>query len=219
MIDFDEMINNFLAREQRAKQEGRYYPSEIGSCIRKTWYSYKHPQEVRPDLLKIFHLGNILHDFVADVLSSEKNPGVELLKAEFPLRLELDDFLMSGRVDDLLLLKADGKSVLVEVKSHGSLKFVSQPSQHHIMQLQFYMHASGVHNGMLLYIDRANLQSKTFDIDYDETMARMVIERFRELHSHLKAGALPRPEAKQDSEMQWMCRYCEYFDKCGRDEA
>ena len=92
------MIDNHLHKENRPKEIGRYYPSEIGTCMRKVWYSYKFPMETNPELLKVFELGNILHDFVVQVLQSEKNPEVELLKYEFPFKVEIDDFLISGRV-------------------------------------------------------------------------------------------------------------------------
>ena len=74
MIDFNEMADNFVRRESRPKTIGRYYPSEIGMCIRKVWYSYVDPKDLSPDLLKIFSLGHMIHDLVVDIFKSEKNP-------------------------------------------------------------------------------------------------------------------------------------------------
>ena len=219
MIDFDEMIDNHLFREFRPKKEGRYFPSEIGTCLRKIWYSYKYPQEVKADLLKIFHVGNMMHDFVADVLRSEKNPDVELLKAEMPLKIEMDDIVIAGRVDDLLLLKAHGKNILVEVKSARTIKFQEKPSRHHVMQLQLYMHASNVHSGIVLYLDKTTLQSRVFTIPYDETMVSLILDRFRNLHKFVVKNELPTAEAKGDNEMSWVCRFCEYRDKCDKNEG
>ena len=68
MIDFDLLVSNYVQRENRTKTVGRYYPSEIGLCLRKIWYSYRFPVETSPDLLKIFEMGNIIHDFVVKVL-------------------------------------------------------------------------------------------------------------------------------------------------------
>jgi hypothetical protein len=116
MIDFNKMIDAYLKKEHRPKGMGRYFPSEIGICMRKTWYSYKHPQEIKAELLRVFEVGNIMHTFVVEVLKSEKNPDVELLKSEFPFKYDVDDFVISGRIDNLILVKISGKSVLVEVK-------------------------------------------------------------------------------------------------------
>jgi len=219
MIDFNKMIDNHLFRAKSQKNTGRYYPSEIGQCMRKTWYSYKFPQEFTPDLMKIFELGNILHDFVVDVLKSEKNPEVELLKAEMPLKMDVEEFTISGRIDDLLLIKSKGQQVLIEVKSCKNIKYVTGAHNHHAMQLQFYMHATGVHNGVLLYIDKTTLQSKVFPVPYEETRAQMILNRFKILHEHVRDSVLPLPEAKINRENTWMCNFCEYRNKCDSNKG
>jgi len=212
MIDFNKLINEYLYRKPRPKEIGRYYPSECGNCMRKVWYSYKYPKDVDADVLKIFEMGNILHDFVVEVLQSEKTPSVELLKSEIPFKMKLDDFLISGRVDNLILVKADGKTYLVEVKS---TKFLfDKPQKHNIMQLQLYMHALGVHNGILLYVEKSGLKTKIFDIDFDQKIIDSVLERFRRLHKNLNENTLPIAEAKTDDDIKWMCNYCEYSERC-----
>lgn len=216
-IDFDTMIDNHLAREFRSKKMGRYYPSEIGSCLRKIWYSYKHPLETKPDLIKIFELGNILHDFIVEVLKSEKNPHIQLLKYEFPIKVDRGDFLISGRVDNLILLKEKGESVLVEVKSIKNIKYAKIQPRYNA-QLQFYMHATNVHRGALLYVDKTTLQTKVFPINYNEEEAMQIVKRFDMLHSHLTENKLPTPESKQSKESEWMCKYCEYAEKCDKNE-
>ncbi|MCX6798609.1 MAG: PD-(D/E)XK nuclease family protein [Candidatus Diapherotrites archaeon] len=219
MFDFDQMVSRFLVRETRLKTAGRYYPSEIGNCLRKVWYSYKHPLEVDPEKLKIFEVGNILHGFVVEVLKSEKNKEVELLKSEFPLRIEAQGFVVSGRVDDLVLVKESGKSMVVEVKSTKSVDYVQKADPKHLMQLQLYMHATGIHNGVVLYIDKTDLRSKVFPEEYSPEKAKEIMQRFAELHKLLSAGLLPLPEAKKSADMQWMCRYCEYAEKCDKNEG
>ncbi len=217
MIDFDKMIDNHLRKESRPKEIGRYYPSEIGTCLRKIWYTYKFPMETKPDLLKVFELGNILHDFVVKVLKSDKNPDVELLKTELPFKQEIEDFVVSGRIDNIILIKANGKSILVEVKSTGNIDFVEEAMPHNIVQLQLYMYATGIHNGILLYVDKKNLKSKVFPIAYNEEDAMKIINRFKALNKFLKMDAIPDPEAREKRGTIWMCKYCEYRDKCYRE--
>jgi hypothetical protein len=36
MIDFNKLIDQHLVRKFRPKKVGRYYPSGIGDCLRKT---------------------------------------------------------------------------------------------------------------------------------------------------------------------------------------
>jgi len=219
LFDFNEMVTRHIEKENRPKNIGKYYPSEIGNCMRKVWYSYKYPQQVQPELLKIFEVGNMLHGFVVEVLQSEKNREVQLLQSEFPLKITQPEFTISGRVDDLLLIKASGKTIVVEVKSTKSIEFVKEANESHVMQLQLYMHATGTHNGIILYIDKGNLQSKQFEIDYSREEIEKILRRFGQLHSLLKSSLLPLAEAKKSEEKQWQCRYCEYSEKCGRNES
>jgi len=214
MIDFDKMIDNYLKKEHRPKGTGRYFPSEIGMCLRKVWYSYKFPQETQPELLKVFEVGNIMHDFVVKVLRSGKNPDVELLKSEFPFQQPFDDFVISGRIDNLILLKIQNKNVLVEVKSTANIDFIEEAAPHNIVQLQLYMHALGIHDGILLYLDKRNLKSKVFKIDYNEEEAKRILERFRTLHKHLTGEKVPPPEARSDRKTMWMCKLCEHKERC-----
>lgn len=218
MIDFDKLVDQHIAREHRPKEVGRYYPSEVGSCLRKLWYSYKHPLEIDSDLLKIFEAGNIIHGFVVEVLKSEKNKDVELLQSEMPFKIAMEDFLISGRVDDLVLVKSSGKNVLVEVKSTKDVTFVKEPQTNHAMQIMFYMEATGVHNGIILYIDKNNLKSKVFEVEFDHKKANDIFDRFSTLHAHLKKDEVPNPEAKTVADMAWMCKFCEYREKCNKDE-
>ncbi len=217
MIDFDKLIDEHIKRESKPKGIGKYYPSEAGSCMRKVWYSYKYPSEIDPDLRKIFKMGDIIHDFVVEVLKSEKTKDVELLESEFPFKEKVEDFLISGRIDNLIKIKASGKIYLVEVKSTKGIQWVNNASPHNVQQLQLYMHFTGVHNGILLYIDKTNLKSKIFEIKYDEAEARRIIERFKKLHKHLVENILPEAEARAHKESNWMCKYCEYKERCFKD--
>jgi CRISPR/Cas system-associated exonuclease Cas4 (RecB family) len=221
-LDFDQLIDKHLFRESKAKSVGRYYPSEIGKCMRNVWYSYNHPLEVKPELRRVFEMGNILHDFVIDVLRDSRNGDVKLLQAEMPFKVSFDEgaeeFVVSGRIDDLLLIEADKKQVLIEVKSSKTLRYMRGPMAHHKTQLQFYMYATGVHDGLLLYIDKSTLQTKSFEVPFSDEHAKRIIEKFRALHKHLKEGTLPAPESKKDAESKWMCGYCEYADRCSKEE-
>ena len=50
MFDFNQLVTRHIKRDYaRSKTVGRYYPSEIGGCMRKVWYSYKYPQQLQPE--------------------------------------------------------------------------------------------------------------------------------------------------------------------------
>jgi len=214
MIDFDKLIDSHLNREFRPKEIGRYYPSEIGNCLRKVWFTYKKPKEIDKEKMKVFQVGLMLHDFISEVLRSEKTPDVRLIQSEVPFRLNFPEFSVSGRVDDILIVERDKKKILVEVKSTKMLSMVKEPSLPHVMQIQLYMHALKIPDGMILYVEKPSLKTIQYEIKYDPELVKQILERFKNLHSSLKSEKIPDPEAKQKKEMGWMCRYCEYVEEC-----
>jgi CRISPR/Cas system-associated exonuclease Cas4 (RecB family) len=214
MIDFEKLIDSHLQREFRPKEIGRYYPSEIGNCLRKIWFTYKQPKEIDKEKLKVFQVGLMLHDFIADVLRSDKTPEVRLVQSEFPFRLNFPEFTISGRVDDVLIVEEDKQKILVEVKSTKMLSMVKEPSPSHVTQLQMYMHALKIPNGMILYVEKPSLKTIQFPIKYDPDQIKQIVERFQRLHYSLKSDRIPDPEAKLSKGMEWMCKYCEYREEC-----
>ncbi len=218
MIDFEKLIDSHLNREFRPKEVGRYYPSEIGNCLRKVWFTYKKPKEIEKEKLKVFQVGLMLHDFIADVLRSEKTPEVRLIKSEVPFRLNFPEFSVSGRVDDVLIVERENKKILVEVKSTKLLSMVKEPSLPHVMQIQLYMHALRIPDGLMLYVEKPSLKTIQYPIKYDPEMVKQIIQRFQKLHGSLKSDQIPDPEAKIKKEIKWMCKYCEYVNECGKAE-
>jgi hypothetical protein len=215
IIDFDELINSHLTKKSYPKKIGRYYPSGIGDCLRKTWFTYLIPKEFDKDLLKIFQAGNMLHDFITDVIKSEKNSDVQLLEHEMPVKVERKDYTIAGRIDNLLSLKVDEKPILIEVKSSRLLP--KYPKSEHIMQLQFYMYATKVWDGVLVYIQRDNLQTKTFHIRCRKQRAKQILERFDKLHYFLTNNKFPRPEYKLRKDKRILCNYCPYKNECEKE--
>lgn len=218
-IDFDELIDKYLYREARAKTIGRYYPSEVGQCIRKSWFSFKMPKPMEPHVTKIFEAGNLLHGFIVDVLRSDKTPEVTLIESESPLKMKVDDFEISGRIDDIIRLEHNGEKALVEVKSTKSIEFLREPSEQYLMQLQFYMHSTGIHRGFVLYVEKNTLKSKSFSVNYDKELADTIIKRFKALHLSLTNNSIPYAEAKQTRKNSWMCNYCLYKKECDKIET
>ncbi len=175
--------------------------------------------DVEPDRLKIFEIGNILHEFIIQVFKSEKNIDIiKFLESELPFKLNQKDFTISGRLDDIVLAKEDDKKIIIEVKTVRDVRSTIRPNKHHVMQLQFYMHATGIHDGIILYVDKTNLKTKAFEIPYDEKHSMDILKRFKALHELLKNDVLPIDEAKQSKETIWMCNMCEYRAKCDRNE-
>jgi CRISPR/Cas system-associated exonuclease Cas4 (RecB family) len=215
MIDFDDLIDNYFSRTKKPKKLGNYYPSEIGSCLRKTYFSYKIPKDLDKDVLRIFEAGNNLHDLITDILDSKKNPHIELLETEMSFKQDEGEFTISGRIDNLILAKEHNKKILIEVKSTKFLPRIANDT--HVSQLQLYMHNTGIHDGIVLYVQKDNLQTKAFNFKYNDKLAEDIIKRFHGLHHCLKLDILPPAEAKLIKDKNWMCNYCEYREECDKE--
>jgi len=215
MIDFDKIINNYLKRASYPRTPGRYYPSESGSCMRKTWYGYNMPREMDIDLIKLFEAGNLIHAFFTEVIKSDKNPEIALLSAETPIFLSYNDFIISGRMDNVALVRIDSKVYILEVKSVSDIRYSEEAKKPHISQLQLYMHSTGIHDGIIVYIERDSLKTKSFHVSYDSEIVKEALERFGKLHSYLKNKQLPEPEARLNKkELGWQCAKCQYHEEC-----
>ena len=175
--------------------------------------------EIEPDRLKIFEIGNILHDFIIQVFKSEKNvDSIKFLESELPFKMDLKDFIISGRLDDVLIAKEDNRKMIIEVKAIKDIRVALKPNKTHVMQLQLYMHATGIHSGIILYVDKMSLKTKAFEIPYEEKHSLDILKRFRALDELLKKDVLRIDEAKQSKDTIWMCNMCEYRAKCDRNE-
>ncbi|MEK6860610.1 MAG: Dna2/Cas4 domain-containing protein [Nanoarchaeota archaeon] len=217
MINFDEIIDKYLKRELRAKDIGRYYPSEAGNCLRKGWYSYKIPRVMPKETIKVFKVGMMLHDFITEVLSSGVSEDIKLVSTELPFKLEIDGVIVSGRIDDIVHAKVDNKDILVEVKSTADIRYAYEPKESHVMQLQLYMYAFKIFDGVVLYVDKRNLQSKSFDVKYEEKIVELVLNRIKNLHRFLVENKVPDPEGRMFKEMNWQCNNCQYREECYKE--
>ncbi len=216
-VDVGAIIDSYLEEEkERPKRTGAYFPSEIGACIRRSYYSYLYPQPTAPSALRIFALGNELHAFIAEALkASEEFSRVE---DEKPIRIDYADeetnFSIFGRIDDYVVTKKDNKTILIEAKSVGDVNKVNEPEKKHVMQLMLYLKAEAADYGLLVYADKKNLQIRQFKVSFSEQAYAKIIERFKDLDFHLKNKKLPPAEYYFNEELVWQCKYCPYYDRC-----
>lgn len=153
-----------------------------------------------------------------EVFKSEKNVDkIKFIESELPFKMDFKDFIVSGRLDDVVIAKEDDKKIIIEVKTVRDVRS-AKPSKNHIMQLQFYMHATGIKDGIILYVDRTTLKTKAFEIEYNEKHSLDILNRFKSLHELLVKDVLPIDEFKQSKETIWACNMCEYRAKCDRNE-
>lgn len=105
---------------------------------------------------------------------------------------------------------------LTEVKSTGSLDRINKPKRMHLMQIHAYMKALDITDGYVIYVDRNELLNpKAFEIEFDENVWNTVVEWVESTMEYAVTGTLPPADAPEN----WMCRYCEYSNRCGEGRS
>jgi CRISPR/Cas system-associated exonuclease Cas4 (RecB family) len=195
--------------EQHVRPDGAYYPSSIGSCLRKQYYLYTVEEKPDPEKLAVFATGKGVHVAVAEAL--RKSGIVKVDAEEYPVELRIsDEVRLTGRVD-ILLVELDGVKVVVEVKSTSKIPEV--PHETHLLQLQTYLHSMSLPKGFLLYWDKRTGELRAFRVERDPASLQKIGERAIILHEHLKSGKPPFKEAVMENRF-WECDFCEYLGIC-----
>ncbi len=215
-IDVGEIIDEYLDEESRPKKVGAYYPSEIGMCIRRSYYSYIMPKPTERAALRIFALGNNVHSFLAAALKDSKE--FSLVEEEKPIKIESKEdgasFTIYGRIDDYVITRATNRKIIIEAKSVSDVSRVEEPDPKHVMQIMLYLNAEQADYGLLVYADKKNLAIKQFRVDYDNDLHNKTMTRFKDLDYHLRNNKLPPAEYYFDTKKVWECKYCPYFNEC-----
>lgn len=191
------------------RKEGIYYPSAIGSCLRKQYYIYTVERRPSSEKLAVFATGKGVHKAVAEALSASGIVKVESEEVETKLIVS-KEVQLRGRMD-ILIVEVNGEKVVVEVKSTSKLP--ENPYENHFLQLQTYLHAAKLKKGVLLYWDKRTGKIKAFEVMRDEKYLGRVAERAVILHEYLKKRIPPPKEAVIENRL-WECDLCEYNDIC-----
>jgi hypothetical protein len=233
MLNINKEIESFLLRKQEQDKHenviGKYSPSMLAMCLRRQYYEYKYPMSMPVDKLKIFEMGNSIHERIATILSA--SPNVKINHAERSLTLihpDFDDIIISGRLDNFLIMQDGGKNVIIEVKSAKALQTydpqtrsfteMTEPKPDHVLQLNFYLFAIPGSLGLLLYVNKNTFETKQFEIKPDKALLMKGLERAKILHTALKSNTFPEAEAKMSKETNWACnpKYCQFAERCGK---
>ncbi|MEM4972900.1 MAG: hypothetical protein QXR87_04210 [Candidatus Hadarchaeales archaeon] len=223
---FSDLIDRYVFREPSQRSDDVFYPSELGKCLRESFFSRRYPVTYDRATLRRFASAVYAHRFIRDVLMGSF-PEVELVDVEKPFTILVDDFEISGRLDDLILVRLPGPKaqelfslppqqekvlVVVEVKSVGgkALWRIQGPSRPHLAQIHPYLKATKAPVGVIWYLARDSFQDRWFTVFYDHRFWLELVERARTLRHCLKEGTLPPAEGKEDGS----CWCCPFWRQC-----
>jgi CRISPR/Cas system-associated exonuclease Cas4 (RecB family) len=108
----------------------------------------------------------------------------------------------------------DNDVMIVELKSisESGFNYLNRgPKDNHKRQLHLYMYLTGIRAGMLLYENKNTQELKEFIIEYDEELAKEVVEQIIMVNKHVDENKLPE---KEYNRTDFECRYCPYKNIC-----
>lgn len=214
-----EIIDKYyLDREKdKDKRERRhFYISQAGKCPRAIFFKFKNIPEKEPEanILRLFEHGDHMHQLIMGALTSTRD--IHLVASEVKIPPQE---LISGRADAIV---SDGQDLYVlDIKSMNSMIFkaLEEPKKENIQQIQLYLYYFGIKKGILLYVNKDNLELKEFIFDYDQAQAESLVKNLNFLKKQIDSGIVP--SRINDYPENWQCRYCQYKEICkmgGQDE-
>ena len=204
-----EIIEKHLSKTVDARQEKRnsLHVSDADGCIRKTFLDIKgkvSKESPSAQLLRVYDNGNKVHDRIKSYLKEMK-----ILKAE-EVSLFDKELGVTGRYDAKIEL--NGQELIIEIKSINSYN-VNKPLNHHVLQIMYYMHLTGIKRGVILYEAKPNQKLFEFLIDYDEAILNEAKKWFKEVKMFIDSDNLP-PIHKDYDKDSYPCSGCGYRKFC-----
>lgn len=181
---------------------GRYYPSDAGKCMRKTYFKYV--LNTNSDM-RIVAKGRIIMSQIVE------NMYLEILQSigyETKKRVEKrhGDFVIAGEVD------AMSDDEVIDVKTVTPTSINNIPFSKDIAQLNTYLWLTDLQYGWLLYVKSDNPAIyKIYPVHYSPKMMSITLSRISQLHQYLVNNIIP-PKTEDQS----VCRNCMFRKLCER---
>ena len=203
MTDIDVYTDAIRKSFYRTFDKDILYPSEIGTCVRRSYFFRTEPNVliISNDLLDS---GRNIHDAIQDVLEDNLN-----CQTEVELRTEINGIIISGRADAMC------NGDLLEFKVVNYIP--PQPKSYHLQQVALYYKALldlGIQpqNVYIFYIRRDTLEVKGFKLSEEQLKEgfRKAVEYIESYKYVLETGDFKKFKPAEPS----FCKYCQFRDKC-----
>lgn len=206
-----EELTGLLAEHYRSKRKdwkrgGRLYISDLGNegCPLGLWRKLKdYPQtEKKPGELLMFQQGENLEEQVADDLATvlAEQTDWELVNRQTSVEIEVDDEVVTGRLDILMRNTATGDLLVLEVKSKrgNAFQYLDEPKDPNVKQTRAYQKGTGATKGLLVYVDREGQNfMRIFAVEPDEADVEQAVRDLVALRDGPEPGKMG-PTAKRN---------------------
>lgn len=200
----------------RYRKSTGFSPSNDQTCARFWWYKFQGVEiPVTHDHKgqRIFDVG---HDVHARIVRYFDEMGI-LIEAEMPVPQKEGCPPVSGFIDAVIEWKGP---LVIEIKSTNHEGFMmrqmyKKPSAKHYQQIQWYMHYTGIHRGVVLY-ECKNTQNFYFcNVRYDEEFMRKLLSKYDKIYKKASAKEIPERPSAYNSDR---CIKCQLRSVCWNGE-
>lgn len=222
MISIRDLLHSYAAGLQKTWAHDRSTTvgaSEIGSCLRKTWFS-KNEVKQDPDYVDRYGAklrGDLIENhYVVPGVRASLPQEVELLFAGSQQRTLVDGYLSA--TPDGLLVGPGKECIALEIKSIDPRVDLRAEKPEHSFQTQVQIglirhatHFAPTH-AVIVYVDASFLDDiKEFTVPFDPKIYDAARGRARRIMTSVDALQLP-PEGKISGGDE--CRYCPWASHC-----
>jgi len=204
-----EIIDKYYLDSNKSWEQTHFYISQAGKCPRSIFFKFKKVPEkpLEANLLRMFDHGNHMHQLIMSALLSTRDVHVVASEVKIP-----PQELISGRADAVL---SDGNQLYVlDIKSMDSTTFdaMIEPKLENVQQIQLYLYYFKISKGILLYVNKDNLQLKEYIFDYDPEEAQRLIKGMTLLRTQIDTDIVPKRIDAYPNNGE--CKYCQYKSVC-----
>jgi len=195
-------------------------------CELSTWHYWRHTtgKEIDGRILMLFQLGNKVEEVVCAGL---RKAGFILSNAYPDKQLTFSDFngWFSGHPDGLI--QSEFGPMILEIKSANTNKFkqfsekgVREVYPAYYMQMQLYMHYSGLKKACFVVMKKDDSTIYSEEVDYDEKQVEITLSRVKKiLTTHTETGKIYIPEKASIDPKSEICQWCKYQVNCYEPET
>lgn len=209
------------------KKPGKFNPSELLNCHRKTYYKKLNAPKEQEAPNAIFYIGSLIEEqlveeFISDEVTDEETYQQNDIWVNFSIPSDLGDLEVNGSTDPVIV-DENGSAILpTEIKTTSDTEYLDGPKETHKAQAHAYMiglsqkYDRMIDRAVLMYIGRSNqFDPVRYLLDFDKQFwQNRVIEWMKKNAYYHTFGKLPPAQPERD----WECDYCDFKNRCGKGE-
>lgn len=213
------LLDKYLEDNNEKRELKGFNASGMGHCFLERYWERqgKEKDDLESRKLRVFEVGNIIHEFLQNVAKQATN--IKVLECES--ELQLDGFIF-GHPD--LLIEVDGKLILYDIKTVHSKKFhysvnprkgnpqddLGYIAQLHTYALMLSEKYPRLVDCRILYVSKDDLCMAEKAYPFTEYARNTVLKEINKLKEMWEKQEEPQAIPQED----WQCNYCGFQSKC-----